>query len=163
LNGSRFVAEWSGSRDGLGADTEFDQLSVITGTTFTRNRNTFGATAKYFATISGTAPVQSLFTLGGFGNLAGNTAQEITGQHSAFAALLYYRRLNGSHALPFYAGMTLEAGNAWDNRSDISFSDTIGAGSLFLATTTPIGPIYLAYGRAEGSKEAVYFFLGRPF
>jgi len=163
LNGSRFVAEWLGSRDGLGADTEFDQLSVVAGTTFTRNRNTFAATAQYNATISGTAPIQSLFSLGGFGNLAGYTAQEITGQHSAFTAFLYYRRLNDSRALPFYAGMTLEAGNAWDNRSDISFSNTIGAGSLFLATNTLIGPVYLAYGRAEGAKEAVYFFLGRPF
>ena len=163
LNGSKFVAEWLGSRDGLGADTEFDQLSVVAGTVFTRNRNTFAANAQYNATISGTAPIQSLFSLGGFGNLAGYTAQEITGQHSAFAALVYYRRLNDSRALPIYAGMTLEAGNAWDNRSDISLSDTITAGSLFLATNTVIGPVYLAYGRAENSKDALYFFLGRPF
>jgi len=28
---------------------------------------------------------------------------------------------------------------------------------------TIVGPVYLAYGRAEGAKEAYYFFLGRPF
>ncbi len=163
LNGSAFVAEWLGSRDGLGADTEFDQLSLKANAFFTRNRNTFGASALYNATISGTAPLQSLFTLGGFGRLSGFTPQEISGQHSALAGLVYYRRLNDSHAMPIYAGATLEAGNAWDNRSDISSSDTITAGSLFIAVNTLVGPLYLAYGRAEDSKDAVYFFLGRPF
>ena len=37
------------------------------------------------------------------------------------------------------------------------------AGSLFLAMNTPIGPVYLAYGRAEGGIDALHFFLGRPF
>jgi len=163
LNGTAFIAEWLGSRDGLGADSEFDQLNLKANAFFTRNRNTFGVSTQYNATISGTAPIQSLFTLGGFGRVSGFTPQEISGQHAAFAGLVYYRRLNDSAALPVYAGMTLEAGNAWDNRSDISLSDSITAGSLFLATNTLVGPVYLAYGRAEGSKDALYFFLGRPF
>jgi len=36
-------------------------------------------------------------------------------------------------------------------------------GLLFLAVNSVIGPVYLAYGRAEGGKDAYYFFLGRPF
>ncbi len=130
---------------------------------FTRQRNTLLVNGIYNATISGTAPIQSLFTLGGFGRLSGFTAREISGQHVALAVLAYYRRLNESSVLPIYAGMTLETGNAWDDRSDISFSDSITAGSLFLAVNTVIGPVYLAYGYAEGGTDAVYFFLGRPF
>ena len=97
------------------------------------------------------------------GRLSGFTAGEISGQHTALALLGYYRRLNDNRALPLYAGMTVETGNAWDNRSDISLSDSITAGSLFLAVNSVIGPVYLAYGRAEGANEAYYFFLGRPF
>ena len=59
--------------------------------------------------------------------------------------------------------MTLEMGNAWDDRSDISISNSITAGSFFMAMNTFIGPVYLAYGRAEAGVEAFYFFLGRPF
>ena len=115
------------------------------------------------ATISGTAPIQSLFRLGGFGRLSGLTANEISGQHVALAALVYYRRLNESTVLPLYAGMSLESGNAWDRRSDISFSNSITAGSFFMAMNTIVGPVYLVYGYAEGGRDAVYFFLGRPF
>jgi NTE family protein len=163
LKGSFFNVEWLGSREGLGADDEFDQLRVEASVVFTRNRNTFVAGGQYNATISGTAPIQSLFTLGGFGRLSGFTPQEISGQHTALATLVYYRRLNDSRALPFYAGASLETGDAWDNRSDISLSDAITAGSLFLAMNTPVGPLYLAYGRAEAGKDAYYFLLGRPF
>lgn len=163
LSGSTFMVEWLGSRDGLGADDEFDQLRVEASAFFTRNRNTFVASGRYNATISGTAPIQNLFTLGGFGRLSGYTPQELSGQHTVAAGLAYYRRLNDSRALPIYAGTTVEAGNAWDDRSDISWNDRITAGSIFLAMDTLIGPIYVAYGRAEGSKDAVYFFLGRPF
>ena len=77
--------------------------------------------------------------------------------------LAYYRRLNDSPTLQIYAGAGLETGNVWDNRSDISFSDTITAGSLFVAMNTLIGPVYLAYGRTENDDQAAYFFLGRPF
>jgi NTE family protein len=163
LKGSFFDMEWLGSREGLGADDEFDQLRVQASVVFTRNRNTFVAGGQYNATISGTAPIQSLFTLGGFGRLSGFTPQEISGQHTALATLVYYRRLNDSRALPFYAGASLETGDAWDNRSDISLSDAITAGSLFLAMNTPVGPLYLAYGRAEAGKDAYYFLLSRPF
>jgi len=163
LAGTFFNVEWLGSREGLGADSKFDQFSVLGSVAFSRNRNTFGASGLYNATISGTAPLQSLYSLGGFGRLSGLTAQEISGQHSVLAVLTYYRRLNDSRALPLYAGTTLEAGNAWDSRSDISWSDSIKAGSIFVATKTPVGPVYLAYGRAEGGKDALYFFLGKPF
>jgi NTE family protein len=38
----------------------------------------------------------------------------------------------------------------------------IQAGSIFLGMNSIIGPIYVAYGRAEGANEALYFFIGRP-
>ncbi len=163
LSGTLLTAEWLQSREGLGADDEFDQLSVEGSIAFTRNRNTLLVGGLYNATISGTAPIQSLFRLGGFGRLSGFTANELSGQNAALAVLAYYRRLNDSATLPIYAGAALETGNVWDNRSDISISDTITAGSLFVAMNTLIGPLYLAYGRTENDDQAVYFFLGRPF
>ena len=163
LSGTFLKAEWLQSHDGLGADDEFDQLSVEGFVAFTRNRNTLLVRGFYNATISGTAPIQSLFYLGGFGQLSGFTAREFSGQNSALAMLAYYRRLNDSATLPIYAGVTLETGNIWDRRSDISLSDGIRAGSLFVAINTIVGPMYLAYGRAERGNDAFYFFLGRPF
>jgi len=34
---------------------------------------------------------------------------------------------------------------------------------LFFSVGTPIGPVYFAYGRAEGEEDGVYLFLGQAF
>ena len=161
-SGTFFRAEWLGSREGLGADSKFDQLSLKGSLIFTHKRNTFAASGLYNSTIKGTAPVQNLFTLGGFSRLSGFTSRHLSGQHSALALLSYYRRLNSNRRNPVYAGFTLESGNVWDVRSDISLDDTIQAGSIFLGINSILGPIYIAYGRAEGANEALYFFIGKP-
>ena len=161
-SGTFLIAEWLGSREGLGADSKFDQLGLQGTVVFTRNRNTFVASGLYNSTIKGTAPVQNLFTLGGFGRLSGFTSRQLSGQHSALAVLGYYRLLNNFRRMPVYAGFTLESGNVWDNRSDMSIDDTIQAGSIFLGVNSFLGPIYIAYGRAEGANEALYFFIGKP-
>ena len=42
-------------------------------------------------------------------------------------------------------------------------SDFITSGSIYLAVDSPLGPLYLAYGRSEDSLDAVYLSLGWPF
>jgi len=59
--------------------------------------------------------------------------------------------------------MSLEAGNTWNDRADISFSNTRKDASLFLGVDTPLGPVYLATGFDEGGDKAFYLFLGRTF
>jgi NTE family protein len=64
---------------------------------------------------------------------------------------------------PLYLGFSVEAGNVWQETSDISFSKSLTAGSLFVVIDTLIGPLYLAYGVAEGDRSSTYLFLGQPF
>jgi NTE family protein len=63
--------------------------------------------------------------------------------------------------LSWYVGGSLEYGGVWQDKEDI-FSDAIASGSLFLGADTPIGPLYLGYGHAEGGNNTVFFYLGRP-
>ena len=51
----------------------------------------------------------------------------------------------------------------WNDRDDIGFNDLIAAGSVFVGLDTFLGPLYAAYGRAEGGHGSFYFFLGRVF
>ena len=162
-HGARVLLEWSGSRTGLGADDKFDQLNFSAAIARTRNRNTLVLGGEYNATISGTAPLQSLNRLGSFTRLSGFTQNELRGQNSALAVAVFYRQLNQSVALPIFAGASLEQGNVWERRSDISFSNSITAGSVFLGLESIVGPLYLAYGRSEGGSDQYYFFFGRPF
>jgi NTE family protein len=161
--GGKVIAEWGQSRNNLGADVEFDQVrfEAIGAKTF-RNSTLFGL-VRYDSTSSGIAPAQDLFRIGGFFNLSGFARNELTGQHTAVAIAGFHRRLGESSSLPLYVGMTLEKGNAWDNRSDMTFDSARNAGSLWLGADTPIGPVYLAYGTAEEGRNSVYVFLGSAF
>jgi NTE family protein len=63
---------------------------------------------------------------------------------------------------PIYVGVSAEAGNAWQNRSDISFDSMMINGSLFAGIDTFVGPIYLAAGFAEQGRTNFYLFIGTP-
>ncbi len=157
------LAEWITSRESLGADDEFDQLLLRASLVKSWGKHTVIGSMTYNSTISGTAPIQSLFRAGGFFNLAGFNTNELSGQHYARAAGIYYRELGHIKFLPLFAGASLELGNVFQNRDDIGVSDSIYAGSLFLGADTFIGPLYLSYGQAEGGINAFSLYLGRAF
>jgi len=102
--------------------------------------------------------------LGGFLNLSGYSARALTGPHKLFGALIYQYNLRGGMfkktQLPFYLGISAEAGNVWSQESDIELDDLILAGSVYLGTDTKMGPIALGYGFNERSEKSVYFYLG---
>jgi NTE family protein len=78
--------------------------------------------------------------------------------------IAYYRMGDLPRALgkAWYAGASLEAGNAWARRSDVQFSDLRKAGSVFLGMDSIIGPLYLGWGHTFGGDSSFYLFLGRP-
>ena len=76
-----------------------------------------------------------------------------------------YRRLPVGRWLPAYAGLSLELGNVWQDRDDIEFSgDALrAAGALYAGADSFLGPVYVAWGMAEGGEQTVYLYLGNPF
>ncbi len=74
----------------------------------------------------------------------------------------YLHKLSKSHFISSYVGASFEVGNVWNDSNDIRLSNTITAGSLFVGADTPIGPIYLAIGLAEGGNKSLYLFIGAP-
>ena len=87
----------------------------------------------------------------------------LLGEQAALLALSKYRRIGRTRFFPIYAGVTAEAGNVWERRSQMSFSDLRYAGAAFIGIDTVLGPVYLAYGRAQGGHDSFYFYLGNPF
>jgi NTE family protein len=158
------TAEWRGSRSGaFSADYDFDQLLVEAAYAKTWGRHTLLTTLRYDATISGVTPPQSTFRFGGFFDLGGLNANELSGQNVVRIGASFYRRIADLLFTPAFAGISVEVGNAWDNRGGISWDGARMGGSIWAGVDTPIGPIYLAYGIAEGDADAVYVILGRVF
>jgi NTE family protein len=158
------TAEWRGSRPSLlSADTDFDQLLVHVAAAKTWGRHTLLSTLRYDTTISGTVPVDRLFRFGGFFDLSGLNRDQLAGQHAVRIGTSYYRQIGDLALFPAFVGLSLEVGNVWQSRSGISWGDALLGGSLWAGVDTPVGPVFVGYGRAEGGPDAFYVFLGRIF
>ena len=111
--------------------------------------------------------VRSYFSLGGFLNMSGITPESLVGPQYAIARGIYYRQVGrggqGFLNVPVFVGSSIEVGNVWNTRSDISFDSAQTNGSLFIGLDTLLGPVYLATGFSEGGGSAYYLFLGRTF
>jgi NTE family protein len=155
-------------RDSLGSngDSELASLRFTYARSWGKQTILFSANgATQFGRTSG--EIDDLTRVGGFLNLSGLDRDQLTGPHSLVARLITYRRLADlgvlSFRYPVYLGASVEMGNVWDRRGDISVGSAILGGSVFLGWSTPLGPLYFGYGVAEGGNESAYLFLGRTF
>ena len=164
--GVRADIEWRQSNPSLGGDDRYDLVELTMETVHTRGKSTFGFGLDFHTTLSFAGAVQDLFRLGGFQRLSGYERGAISGPHAAVAKLLFYRRIGespgGLFDAPVYLGASLEAGNVWADRSDMSLASSKLHGSLFLGTDSWVGPMFFAVGLGEGGLSNFYLFFGAP-
>jgi NTE family protein len=167
--GSTWQLAWQGQRDGNAGDANadlllFDQLYA----------HSWGRNTAILWTSAGTRLdsevdiTRSFYSLGGFLNLSGVTPETLVGPHFAIARLIYYRQIGrgGSQGfldVPVYLGASLEKGDVWDSRREISFASAKTNGSVFIGLDTLLGPVYFATGFDDEGGSAYYLFLGRTF
>jgi NTE family protein len=151
------------SQESLGADQNFNQVLLSYTQAYTRGRNHFVGSLRFDSTLDNDAPPESLFRTGGFLRLSGYRPNQLSGQQVGQASLVYFRRILDAKILPGYVGGSIEFGNAWQDSSDISFKSGVLNGSLFFGGDTPIGPLYLGVGLAEGGLGTLFLHLGPVF
>lgn len=158
---------WEAGLEELGEDNSVHVLGASWMTAKTWGDNTWMPSLSFNTVLDNKAPVQDVFPMGGFLNLSGFSKDEISGRYTGLARLVYLRKIAGhgltTFKIPLYLGASLEKGNAWNKSEDIKFDSLIWAGSLFIGADTYIGPLYFAYGFAEGGHNALYLYLGRTF
>lgn len=167
--GQRVIASYQKSSDSLGSDLQLEVAAIDVLAFFSRGRHTLGlwgtvASGLEDASDGGSAVLDA----GGFLNFSGLEFNELRGRHLGIARALYYNRLVGRELItyvdfPVYVGGSLEFGGIWQDRDDISLSDSLLAGSAFLGIDSIVGPLFLAFGFAEGGNRSIYLSLGRPF
>lgn len=151
------------SREGLGADTDFEQLDFDTIGAFSAGPHAFQFGARYHVTTQGIAPIQDLYRLGGRSRLVGFQRNELTGQHYAVLLSGYTFQLANIFGRSAQAGFMLEYGNAWERRRDIDFGDGIWNGSLFVGFDSWFGPLIFGYGMREGGNGVVFLEIGQGY
>jgi NTE family protein len=104
------------------------------------------------------------YNLGGFHRLSGYRFNQLAGNNVLFGRLEGYRRLEYVPLLTrgLFVGGTLEAGNAWTRKREVSLSNLRTGSSLFVGADTSVGPLYFGVTYAPRGHSGVYLFLGRP-
>jgi NTE family protein len=182
-----YRAERTGARTNTGEDQNFERLSfnylaagslgrytavfsVAGGTTFDTPRGLLLSdqiTGPGGVQVTTPTDLRLLFPLGGFLNLSGLKAASIAGPHFALARTQFYKQIGrggpGYLDIPTYLGVSLETGNVWNQRSDMSFGSLRHDASVFLGLDTFLGPVYVASGFDDKGQHSFYLFLGRTF
>jgi len=144
----------------LGATSDFEQFLLGGSIVRSWSDNALIFLGDYRSTISGIAPPERHFRVGGLFNLSGFEFNQLSGQNFAQIATIYRRDFIDTGLIDLSVGVSVEYGNVWQRRSDMSFDDGLLAGSVFLGANTPFGPFYFAWGRAETTDGTFYVSLG---
>jgi NTE family protein len=151
----------------LGEEVSMHVLGGSWITAKTWGHNTILPSLSFSTVMDNQAPIQDVFSMGGFLNLSGFSKNEISGRYTGLARLIYLRKIAGhgltAFKIPVYLGGSIEKGNAWNKSDDIRFSSALWAGSVFVGADTYIGPLYFAGGFAEGGHSSLYLYLGQTF
>jgi NTE family protein len=159
---------WNGQRETLGASFDVDLVLGNFNAAKTWGAHSLLGGIDFQTQVDEVAGVQNLLRTGGLFSLSGYPRDALSGKHTGIVRGIYYRELRSNPVRGFleatiYVGGSLELGNAWQDSDDISLSNTLLAGSLFVGMDTFIGPVYFAGGLSEGGQSALYLFVGRPF
>jgi NTE family protein len=166
--GEGITAQWRRQLSGRSLDRVSDSINLDARIARSWGRNTLIAWGSAGTLLNDEfADARSYFPLGGFLNLSGIAADSLSDPHYSIARLVYYRKVGsggeGFLNVPMYAGMSLEAGNTWAKRTDMSFSGARKDMSLFFGLDTFVGPAWFAIGLDSRGGHAFYLSLGRGF
>jgi NTE family protein len=103
------------------------------------------------------------YSLGGFQQLSGYAADQVSGQQVGLLRLGYAWRLGTYPVLrSVYLGGSVEAGKAWQQWSRAKEASWRTGNSLYIGADTALGPVYAAIGNAQGVRPTFMLFVGRP-
>ncbi len=154
------------SRNALGGSTDYERLALQARGAVSRGRMTFVGRLEGSTSFQSSLPFDDRFELGGFMRLSGLERGRLFGDDLATAALgvqFQIARLSPTLGGHLYFGLLGEAGQAWQYDDTPTLTDIVPGFTTFLGAETPLGPVYVGYGYAEGGYQSVYVFLGRSF
>ncbi len=155
---------YTANKESLGADLNYEQIKVAISGASTFDRYTiFARIIAETSSNENKLPLNALFINGGLFQLSGSIRNSLVSPHFGLIEAAFYRRLGDITFLPIYAGFSLEAGNAWDTKSDINTDNLLYAGSIFIGADTFMGPLYFAIGANSNGEQALYLNLGKSF
>jgi NTE family protein len=165
-SGWRVTLNLFNANDSLGADQEYTRWENFGSIAYSYGSHTFQLALKAGGGIgSEPLPRYDLFHWGGFLQQSGYATGQLVGEELKFGRLMYYHRLfKGSLLEGAYGGLSFEVGQVNKPLVPGSPDGVLESACAFIAVDSPLGPVYLGYGRAlEDSDSSIYLYLGNPF
>jgi NTE family protein len=152
------------STTGLGATQNYTKWSLDGQAAHSFGDHTFNLGLRFGGKIGGDPiPGYDQFNWGGFLQQSGYRTGALLGESIQFGRLVYFNRLARFTLIPgIYAGVSLEAGRVGTPFIPGNQTGTLLSAAAFFGLDSPIGPVYLGYGRTESGFSSFYFYLGRP-
>ena len=161
--GVRATGEWLSMHPWGGTDTQGDVARVAVDWALSRGRYHLLLGTRLATTPGDETFFQAQNFLGGFLNLSGFNEKALVGNQLGLLRAAAYRRLGDTQqifAVPTYLGASVEAGNVWNQADDFGRGGLIVGGSVFLGFGTPLGPLFLGYGRNDAGASSFYLTFG---
>jgi len=152
------------ARKALGGEVDYTKAEFSGSYAYSLGENTLVLSARAGSALgSKDLPPGRQFQWGGFLQQSGYPTGALLGQELRFARAVYYNRLQRWSVFGgLYGGASLEVGRMDKPLVPGNQEGTLYSGALLLGVDTPIGPLYLGYGRASRGFNAWYLYLGRP-
>ena len=144
---------------------DYNRLSLTVDGNTQWQRWVVGLRGSYSGSVHGRLPVQDVAKLGGFLNLSGYAADQLSGDKISYAHIRA-ERIFGRMPLGLRGdlriGMALEAGRVGDPLSEPLRTGLLNSGVIYARGETPFGPAYLGLGRSSTGQTNAYLFIGTP-
>ena len=121
--------------------------------------------AMYYGSIKGELPIYNSSSLGGFLNVTAADPRKINGD-DIYYGQLRVERIIGRMPLglrgDMRGGIAFETAKISKPYNDAQYKGQINSATLFLGGETPIGLMFLGYGKTNKGDSSVYLFIGTP-
>jgi len=152
------------SNSALGADENYTKWDVRGNYVKTFGKHSFNIGLVANGSLGGSLPAYDQNVWGGFMRQSGYGNGQMLGESLAFGRLMYYKKLADYQMFDgLYGGFSLEVGKMNHPIMPNNSSDVVTSASAFIATDSPIGPVYLGYGHASNGNGSFYLFVGYPY
>ena len=154
------------SIDEIGADYNYNRVEGSYRAYKTFGKHTFFGRLSAGSALGSELPFYSRFYLGGGPTFAGYKDMQLHGDYYGVIRAGYYFKLARLPSLfgeGYYFMSFVDVGNTWMDSSDISWDGIRYSGSVALAISTKLGPMYLGYSYAKGGYSSLFLSIGKRF
>lgn len=153
--------------EAFGGESDFSQFTAKNIAAVGSGKHSLALGTLYNKTLQNVPNYPAQFSLGGLFELTGFANNELVGDNSALVTAIYFYEIKQLEIIPnrpalCYVGTSLETGKTWGNANQ-SHDRWLGSGSIFVASDTILGPIYLAFGLTDNGHRAAHLTLRPAF